>query len=105
MRVVAAGVNRPDVAQRQGHYPPPPGAPDIPGLEVAGTVAGVGPGVTRWKTGDAVTALVPGGATPNIASSTRRWPLPVPAGMSLKDAACLPETYFTVWTNVLSAAP
>ncbi len=100
VKVQAAGVNRPDVAQRQGLYPPPPGASDIPGLEIAGTVVSVGPNVTRWKVADAVCALVSGGGYAEYCLVDEPLALPVPAGMSLVEAACLPETYFTVWTNV-----
>ena len=98
--VAAAGVNRPDVMQRQGHYPPPPGASDIPGLEVAGVVESVGDGVTSWRAGDAVCALVSGGgyATKCVAPAAQC--LPVPAPLDLVAAAALPETFFTVWTNV-----
>ena len=98
--VEAAGVNRPDIIQRRGHYPPPPGASDIPGLEVAGTVAAIGSGVRDWELGDRVCALVSGGgyATRCIAPAPQC--LPVPGQLDFVAAAALPETFFTVWTNV-----
>ena len=98
--VAAAGLNRPDVLQRKGHYPPPPGASDIPGLEVAGTVEAIGAGVAGWRVGDRVCALMSGGgyATQCVAPSAQC--LPVPKGMGLVEAAAIPETFFTVWTNV-----
>ncbi|MEM8632491.1 MAG: NAD(P)H-quinone oxidoreductase [Pseudomonadota bacterium] len=95
-----AGVNRPDVLQRSGNYNPPPGASDLPGLEAAGHVAAVGPGVSAWKLGDAVCALLPGGGYAEYVVTPAAHALPVPKGMDLQKAACLPETYFTVWTNV-----
>jgi NADPH2:quinone reductase len=95
-----AGVNRPDALQRAGSYAPPPGASDLPGLEAAGVVAKVGPGVTRWKEGDAVTALLPGGGYAEYALTHQDHALPVPAGMGMAEAAALCETFFTVWTNV-----
>ena len=100
LRVAAAGVNRPDVMQRQGAYPPPPGASDIPGLEVAGTVESLGQGVSGWRVGDAVCALVSGGgyATKCVAPAVQC--LPVPARLDFVAAAAIPETFFTVWTNV-----
>ncbi|HQZ39258.1 MAG TPA: NAD(P)H-quinone oxidoreductase [Vicinamibacterales bacterium] len=98
--VRAAGVNRPDVIQRYGKYPPPPGASDIPGLEVAGTVRAVGPGVARWKPGDQVCALVSGGGYAELSVAPEVQCLPVPAGRSMVEAAAIPETYFTVWTNL-----
>ena len=100
IEVAGAGVNRPDVLQRMGLYPPPPGAPDIPGLEVAGTVARVGGSVTRWREGDNVTALLSGGgyATHCLVDETNA--LPIPDGLSEIEAAALPETTFTVWHNV-----
>jgi len=98
--VKAAGVNRPDVLQRQGFYPPPPGAPETLGLEVSGEVAALGQGVERWRTGDQVTALVPGGGYAEYAVADARHALPVPKGLSLVEAASLPETVFTVWANV-----
>ena len=100
IRVAAAGVNRPDVAQRQGHYPPPPGASDLPGLEVAGTVVALGPNVAGVALGDEVTALVSGGGYAQYATAAAPLCLAVPAGLSLVEAAALPETYFTVWTNL-----
>jgi putative PIG3 family NAD(P)H quinone oxidoreductase len=98
--VRAAGVNRPDLLQREGRYPPPPGASPILGLEVAGEVADVGEGVTRWREGDAVTALLAGGGYAEYALVDERHALPVPAGLDFVQAAALPETVFTVWTNV-----
>lgn len=100
IRVAAAGVNRPDCLQRRGLYPPPPGAPDIPGLEVAGIVAGMGKDVSGWKTGDRVCALLAGGGYAEYCVAPAPQCLPVPATMSLVEAAALPETFFTVWTNV-----
>ena len=100
IRVAAAGVNRPDVLQRKGGYPPPPGAPQTPGLEIAGTVQALGPGARRYRTGDKVCALVPGGGYAEYCLAAADNCLPVPPGMSLTEAAALPETYFTVWTNV-----
>jgi putative PIG3 family NAD(P)H quinone oxidoreductase len=100
LRVRAAGVNRPDIVQREGRYPPPPGAPDILGLEAAGEVAAVGADVERWKVGDRVTALLPGGGYAEFATVDGRHALPLPAGLDFVHAAALPETVFTVWTNV-----
>jgi NADPH2:quinone reductase len=100
IKVAAAGVNRPDVMQRKGLYPPPAGAPDIPGLEVAGQVAALGPEARLWKVGDAVTALVPGGGYAQYCVAHESHALPVPPGHSLVDAAAIPETFFTVWHNV-----
>ena len=100
IRVAAAGINRPDVFQRMGFYPAPPGAPDTPGLEVAGEVVTTGPGVTRWKAGDRVCALVGGGGYAEYCVAHESHALPVPAGLSMTEAAALPETFFTVWTNV-----
>jgi NADPH2:quinone reductase len=100
VKVAAAGVNRPDVMQRKGLYPPPPGAPDIPGLEIAGTVAAVGTGVQRWKEGDAITALVAGGGYAEYCLAHESHALPVPSGLSMAEAAAIPETFFTVWSNV-----
>lgn len=100
IRVAAAGVNRPDVMQRQGRYPPPPGASDLPGLEVAGEIAELGPKVSGLSVGDKVTALLPGGGYAAYATASAVLCLPVPDGMSLVEAAAIPETYFTVWTNL-----
>jgi NADPH2:quinone reductase len=100
INVLAAGVNRPDISQRQGKYPPPPGASDIPGLEVAGTVEQVGDGVRDWRVGDHVCALVTGGGYAGHCVAPAPQCLPIPRGMSAVDAAAIPETFFTVWTNV-----
>lgn len=100
IRVAAAGVNRPDVLQRQGGYPPPPGASDIPGLEVAGAVVARGPGVSELAVGDRVTALVTGGGYAEYCAAPVPQCLPVPKGLSAVEAAGMPETFFTVWTNV-----
>ncbi|WP_102108570.1 NAD(P)H-quinone oxidoreductase [Oceaniglobus roseus] len=101
IRLHHAGVNRPDALQRAGMYAPPPGASDLPGLEGAGEVAAVGPGVSRWREGDRVCALLPGGGYAEYAVCNAGHALPVPEGMSLKQAACLPETFFTVYSNVV----
>jgi NADPH2:quinone reductase len=100
VRVKAAGVNRPDVLQRQGAYPPPPGAPETPGLEIAGEVAALGEGARRYEVGDRVCALVPGGGYAEYAVVHEDNALPVPPGLSFTEAAAIPETFFTVWTNV-----
>ena len=100
IRVAAAGVNRPDVVQRQGHYPPPPGASDLPGMEVAGTVEALGPNVAGVAVGAPVTALLSGGGYAEYATAAAALCLPVPEGLSMVEAAALPETYFTVWTNL-----
>lgn len=100
IRVAHAGVNRPDALQRAGAYAPPPGASDLPGLEAAGTIAAVGTGVAGMKEGDAVCALLPGGGYADYALAPAAHCLPVPVGLSLQQAACLPETFFTVWSNV-----
>jgi putative PIG3 family NAD(P)H quinone oxidoreductase len=100
VRVAAAGVNRPDVLQRQGNYPPPPGAPDTLGLEIAGTVAAVGPGVQRFGVGDPVCALVAGGGYAEYCLVPEPQALPTPEGLGMAEAAAIPETFFTVWTNV-----
>jgi NADPH2:quinone reductase len=100
VRVAHAGVNRPDVLQRQGGYAPPPGASDLPGLEIAGTVVALGRGVTRWRLGDAVCALVAGGGYAEYCVAHEAHALPVPVGITLAEAAMIPETYFTVWHNV-----
>lgn len=99
IKVAAAGVNRPDVQQRKGLYPPPPGAPDIPGLEIAGEVAALGSGVKRWALGDRVMALVIGGGYAEYALAHVSHTMPV-SGLPLTDAAAVPETFFTVWHNV-----
>lgn len=100
IEVAAAGVNRPDVAQRQGKYPPPPGASDIPGLEVAGTIAQIGGGVRDWSVGQRVCALVSGGGYAEYCAAPVPQCLPIPDGLSDAEAAAIPETFFTVWTNV-----
>lgn len=104
IEVRAAGVNRPDVMQRKGLYPPPPGASDIPGLEVAGVVAGAGAQVSQWHIGDRVCALVNGGGYAEYVSVPAGQCLPVPATCSMVEAASLPETFFTVWSNVFDRA-
>lgn len=101
IRLAYAGVNRPDVAQRQGTYAPPPGASDLPGLEGAGEVVAVGRGVTQWKPGDKVCALLPGGGYAEYVACDQSHALPIPEGMTLREAAALPETAFTVWSNVV----
>lgn len=103
IRVAAAGINRPDLLQRQGRYPPPAGAPDILGLEVAGTVDAVGPGVGRWGVGDRVCALLGGGGYAEMAVVDARHALPIPDGIDFVQAAALPETVFTVFANVFEA--
>ncbi|WP_230979742.1 NAD(P)H-quinone oxidoreductase [Steroidobacter gossypii] len=100
IRVRGAGVNRPDIVQRQGFYPPPAGASHILGLEVAGEVAAIGGGVTRWTVGDPVAALLPGGGYAEFAVVDARHALPIPKGLTMVQAAALPETVFTVWSNV-----
>jgi putative PIG3 family NAD(P)H quinone oxidoreductase len=100
VRVHAAGVNRPDVLQRRGVYPPPPGASDLPGLEVAGEVAALGDSESRWRVGDQVCALTPGGGYAEYVRVPAGHVLPVPAGFTYTEAAALPETFFTVWHNV-----
>lgn len=104
IRVAAAGVNRPDVAQRKGVYPPPPGASDIPGLEVSGEIVALGDGVADWQVGDAVCALVTGGGYAEYVAAPAPQVLPVPQGMNMVQAAGLPETFFTVWSNVFDRA-
>jgi NADPH2:quinone reductase len=101
VKVAAAGVNRPDVLQRQGHYPPPKGATDIPGLEIAGEIVGLGEGATRWKPGDKVMALVVGGGYAEYCPAHESHCLPIPAALTPVEAAAVPETFFTVWHNVL----
>jgi putative PIG3 family NAD(P)H quinone oxidoreductase len=100
VKVAAAGVNRPDVMQRQGLYPPPAGATDIPGLEIAGEVVALGNGVARWKVGDRVMALVVGGGYAQFCAAHESHALPVPPAVTLIEAAAIPETFFTVWHNV-----
>ncbi len=100
VQVAAAGVNRPDVLQRRGMYAPPPGTSDLPGLEIAGTVTAVGSGVARWKEGDKVCALVAGGGYAAYCVAPEPQCMAVPKGLDLVQAACLPETVMTVWTNV-----
>ncbi|MBD3785560.1 MAG: NAD(P)H-quinone oxidoreductase [Sphingomonadales bacterium] len=101
IEVAYAGVNRPDALQRAGAYKAPPGASDLPGLECSGHVAALGPDVAGWAVGDPVCALLPGGGYAQYATCPAAHALPVPAGVSLRDAACLPETCFTVWSNVV----
>ncbi|WP_340614340.1 NAD(P)H-quinone oxidoreductase [Xenorhabdus thailandensis] len=100
VKVAAAGVNRPDVAQRRGYYPPPAGASEIPGLEVSGTVVAVDPAVTRYAVGDQVCALIAGGGYAEYCKVHESNALPIPKGYSLLEAAALPETFFTVWVNL-----
>ena len=102
--VAWAGVNRPDCLQRAGAYPPPPDASPILGLEVAGRIAACGPDVEGWKAGDDVCALTPGGGYAEYCTTPAAWCLPIPSGLSLEQAASLPETYFTVWNNVFDRA-
>ena len=101
VKVAAAGINRPDVSQRKGNYPPPPGAPpDIPGLEIAGTIIETGTNVTRWQVGDKICALITGGGYAEYCSVPKGQCLPIPGNLSFTEAASLPETFFTVWGNV-----
>ncbi|MBC6428160.1 MAG: NAD(P)H-quinone oxidoreductase [Cellvibrionales bacterium] len=104
IRVAAAGVNRPDIVQRQGLYPAPKGASDLPGLEVAGEVIDIGEQVGKWQVGDQVCALLPGGGYAEYATAHQDTCLPVPPSLSLLEAATLPETYFTVWDNLFRRA-
>ncbi|MBV9542590.1 MAG: alcohol dehydrogenase catalytic domain-containing protein, partial [Alphaproteobacteria bacterium] len=104
IKVAAAGLNRADLAQAMGGYPPPPGAPATLGLEVSGTIEAVGPGVMQWKAGDHVCALLGGGGYAEYAAVSEKCVLPVPKGVSLIDAAALPEVHFTVWTNLMDTA-
>ncbi|WP_171122711.1 MULTISPECIES: NAD(P)H-quinone oxidoreductase [unclassified Ruegeria] len=102
LKVAYAGVNRPDALQRAGAYDPPPGASDLPGLEASGEIVAVGAGVEGVSVGDNVCALLPGGGYAEYVATPAAHCLPVPAGMGLKEAACLPETFFTVWSNVFT---
>jgi NADPH2:quinone reductase len=104
IQVAAAGVNRPDVMQRTGHYPVPAGASDIPGLELAGSIVALGEGVRDWRVGDVVTALVQGGGYAEYCTAPAPQCLPIPKGLSPVEAAALPETFFTVWSNVFDRA-
>ncbi len=104
VEVAAAGVNRPDVLQRKGAYPPPPGASDIPGLEIAGTIVGLGQEVSDWALGDDVLALVTGGGYAQYCTAPAPQCLSIPAGMEMDAAAAVPETFFTVWSNVFGRA-
>src|SRR5210317_837727 len=100
IKVSFAGVNRPDALQRAGLYDPPKGASDLPGLEASGVIAAVGDGVSEWSIGDQVCALLPGGGYAEYVATPAAHCLPIPDGMGLKESACLPETFFTVWSNV-----
>ncbi len=102
LKVAYAGVNRPDALQRAGAYDPPPGASDLPGLEASGEVVALGAGVDSLSVGDQVCALLPGGGYAEYVATPAAHCLPVPAGMGMKEAACLPETFFTVWSNVFT---
>ncbi|CDH45275.1 MAG: NAD(P)H-quinone oxidoreductase [Candidatus Competibacteraceae bacterium] len=104
IKVAAAGVNRPDCLQRQGSYPPPPGASDLPGLEVAGSIVALGEGVDTWRVGDEVCALLTGGGYAEYCTAPAQQCLPIPAGLTVQQAAALPETFFTVWSNVFDRA-
>src|SRR3984885_5102756 len=100
VRVAASGVNRPDVMQRQGRYPPPPGASDLPGMEVAGEIVALGPQVAGLAIGDKITSLLPGGGYAAYAIAAAPLCMPVPKGLSMVEAAAIPETFMTVWTNL-----
>jgi NADPH2:quinone reductase len=105
IKVMAAGVNRPDIAQRKGNYPPPKGAPEnIPGLEIAGIITQIGSDVTQWKIGDKVCALVAGGGYAQYCNAPQEQCLPIPGKLTFEEAASLPETFFTVWSNVFDRA-
>ena len=104
VKVAAAGVNRPDISQRIGRYPPPPGASDLPGLEIAGEVVALGEGADAWKLGDKVCALAHGGGYAEYCKVHESHALPVPKGLSMMEAAALPETFFTVWVNTFEMA-
>ncbi|WP_138933088.1 NAD(P)H-quinone oxidoreductase [Roseovarius arcticus] len=101
IRVAYAGVNRPDALQRAGAYDPPPGASDLPGLEASGEISAIGEGSCEWQVGDRVCALLPGGGYAEYVATPAAHCLPIPEGMGMAEAACLPENYFTVWTNVM----
>ena len=102
LKVHAAGVNRPDIMQRRGQYPPPPGAPvDVPGLEVSGEVVALGPGATRFRPGDTVCALLPGAGYAEYVRVHQTNALPVPRGLSMVQAAAIPETFFTIWPSIM----
>ena len=100
VRVAAAGINRPDVMQRQGRYPPPPGASDLPGMEVAGEIVALGPHVSGLSIGDKITSLLPGGGYAGYAIVAAPLAMPIPKGLSMVEAAAIPETFLTVWTNL-----
>jgi NADPH2:quinone reductase len=100
VRVEAAGINRPDVMQRQGRYPPPPGASDLPGMEIAGEIVALGPNVSGLEVGDKITSLLPGGGYAGYAVAAAPLALPIPKGLSMVEAAAIPETFMTVWTNL-----
>ena len=102
IRVAYAGVNRPDALQRAGAYAPPKGASDLPGLEASGEIVAIGAGVAGWSIGDQVCALLPGGGYAEYVATPAAHCLPIPGSVSLKEAACLPETCFTVWSNVVT---
>ena len=104
VKVAAAGVNRPDISQREGRYPPPAGASDLPGLEIAGEVVALGEGVAAWKLGDKVCALAHGGGYAEYCTVHESHALPVPKGLTMVEAAALPETFFTVWVNAFEMA-
>ncbi|HJW42025.1 MAG TPA: alcohol dehydrogenase catalytic domain-containing protein, partial [Rhizomicrobium sp.] len=104
IKVAAAGLNRADLAQAMGGYPPPPGAPQTLGMEVSGTIDSVGAGVAAWKVGDAACALLGGGGYAEYAVASQKCLLPVPKGVGLVEAAALPEVHFTVWTNLMDTA-
>ena len=100
VRVEAAGINRPDVMQRQGRYPPPPGASDLPGMEIAGEIVALGPNVSGLKVGDKIASLLPGGGYAGYAIAAAPLAMPIPKGLSMVEAAAIPETFLTVWTNL-----
>jgi NADPH2:quinone reductase len=100
VRVAAAGVNRPDVMQRQGRYPPPPGASDLPGMEIAGEIVALGPNVSGLSVGDKIASLLPGGGYAQYAIAAAPLAMPIPKGLNMIEAAALPETFLTVWTNL-----